>query len=1521
MYWHPRMRHEHKTFPGVDVAVAIAAMAMMRRRHPAFEVGIYAVALGVSLVVMAVSRQASSQTPPPNQAPTFDDSSVERSVAENSPAGSSVGDPITASDQDDTTLAYTLEGADAALFTVAASGQIMVGEDTQLDYETRTGYTVTLRATDPESASATVDVSITVTDVNDPNIIMIMADDAGYEVFGPYGTTQYSTPRIDEIAAAGTVFTHAYAHPLCLPTRVALMTGKQGDRNYEGWHLPEDSYTFADYFRSAGYATAVTGKWQLHLRTIIHQGTPAGDGFDNYCLWYTDSSKGSRYWDPKIECDGTFIDTTAEDYGPDIFVDFIDDFIDENRERPFFVYYPMVLPHGPYELPPGASCSDSDDVQCIFEHMVTRIDHNVGRIYDKLKSAGLLDNTVLFFTGDNGSDPRVVSELDGETIYGDKGVTTDGGTRVPLVVWVPGQEGGREYDDLIDFTDFLATFVSAVGVELPEDEVFDGVSFWERLQGNPGAPREWLYMYYFSNPYGVTGHGIWFSPQSRFVRDKRYKLYDSGDLYDVAADPLEVRLLPWDDTESATARSTLQAVLSSTKLQPAQGITWPLVRPRDPRRVRNRPELVRAKVDRSELTLIYVGLLEADSVPPADSFAVTVDGAARSVTAVSVNTDNTNTVSLTLDSRVYEDESVVVSYTPGTNPVRRRGDVAAFPGVPLVDEPVQNVTPTNRPPVVSGPAAVTYTENATVEVGAYTAVDVDGDDVIWSRSGADAGLFTVVDGVVRFLSPPDYDAYADADGDNRYNVEVRASDGRLTISYPVTVTVTNVNEPPLVSGPSMVSVDENHGGQVARFSTADPESGTVTQSLQGPDRNRLALSGGTLRFVASPDFESPEDSGRDNRYEVTVVGSDGKLVTSHPVTVTVANVDEEGMVELSTVQPQVGTDLETDLSDPDGSVTGLSWMWERSATGTGNWSTITGASGDSYTPTDADLTRYLRVTASYTDGEGSGKTVRAVSDNPVQMAPVSNAPPQFPSSETGMRRVEENTPAGRDIGDPVAAMDPDVGDQPTYKLEGTDSASFEVDRLSGQLRTRDALDFEEKPSYVFTVSVTDASGEEDMLAARVVVVNIDEPPDLSGPTAVGYPENSILPVGIYIAADPERAAITWTLDGPDQDRLRISSQGVLAFVAPPDYENTVDFNADRVFEVTVEASDATNTSARNVLITVGNVDEDGAVTLASASATDRPQVGSLLNATLFDPDGGVQDLEWRWERSSNRRDWIPIFTSNTAAHIPTSADVGHYLKAVVIYNDSEGPAKTAAADTTSTVIDPTQQRGGGSEGAVSGAGGAGVGGGGGDEGLPPRASELFEDIDPGVWYEQAVSWMILHNITSGCNAAMFCPEANLTRQQFVTFLWRAAGRPSGPYQGSEAFADVIPGGYAEQSIGWAVANGVTKGCTPGQYGDSTWQFCPTRPVTRGQMATLLYRHAAADYIGASPPYTDVDPDRFYTPGITWLTDFRVAPGCGPDLFCPNRNATRAEAAVFIYGVAIRPHLWGEGNTNFIPQPQ
>ena len=334
--------------------------------------------------------------------------------------------------------------------------------------------------------------------------------------------------------------------------------------------------------------------------------------------------------------------------------------------------------------------------------------------------------------------------------------------------------------------------------------------------------------------------------------------------------------------------------------------------------------------------------------------------------------------------------------------------------------------------------------------------------------------------------------------------------------------------------------------------------------------------------------------------------------------------------------------------------------------------------------------------------------------------------------------------------------------------------------------------------------------------------------------------------------------------------------------------------------------------------------------ISDLRASGFDQQVSLLWTVPASNGSAITEFQYRQKEGSGAYGgWLDVPGSGplTSGYpVPNLTNGTEYTFQVRAVNGvGEGPASIAA--TATPALSPPDPRppppppDPGGEGSGGGSGGGSGDDSGGVDIQPVKASALFEDVEAGVWYEQAVSWMILQRVTSGCATTLFCPEANLSRRQFVTFLWRAAGRPTPPYLGSEAFGDVTEGGYAEQSIGWAVANGVTAGCTRGEFGDPGWMFCPAQDVTRGQMATLLYRHVESGYQGGAPPYTDVEPDRYYAPGISWLTDFEVARGCGPGLFCPDRAATRAEAAVFINGVAIRPHIWGLGNTSFIPQPQ
>ena len=201
--------------------------------------------------------------------------------------------------------------------------------------------------------------------------------------------------------------------------------------------------------------------------------------------------------------------------------------------------------------------------------------------------------------------------------------------------------------------------------------------------------------------------------------------------------------------------------------------------------------------------------------------------------------------------------------------------------------------------------------------------------------------------------------------------------------------------------------------------------------------------------------------------------------------------DGAGTVTLSAAQPRVDTPLTATLTDPDGGVSGVAWSWHSSQDRT-TWTVISGAAAASYTPAEADVGRYLRATASYTDGKGSGKSAEGVSDNAALAAAQTNSSPAFPSTETGNRAVSEDEAVGQNIGSPVAAAD-DGNDALTYFLGGTDAGFFDIVDTSGQLQTKTDLDYEAKSSYTVTVTARDPPGLADETTVTINVIDVEEP--------------------------------------------------------------------------------------------------------------------------------------------------------------------------------------------------------------------------------------------------------------------------------------------------------------------------------------------------------------------------------------------------------------------------------------------
>ena len=404
-----------------------------------------------------------------------------------------------------------------------------------------------------------------------PNIIMFLADDIGREAFGSYGGTSYKTPNIDRLAAEGMRFTRAYVTPLCTPTRAQLLTGQYNFRNYDYFgYLSTSDRTIANYLQAAGYVTAMAGKWQFSGSFQ----TPHFFGFHEYLLWQLEGPDyWTRYKNPVLTRNGEPTTSHPGKYGPDLFEDFVLDFIDRNKQRPFFVFYANPLPHDPFQPTPGTPEYASHDETSVddakyFGDMVSHLDKNVGSLMARLDALGLRENTLVLFMGDNGTAPRITSTMNGRAVQGDKFGSTDAGVHVPFIAnWKSTITSGQVRDDLVDVSDLFSTMLEAGGSTVANIKQ-DGFSLYSTLTKGTPSPRKWIFTDFYRDrtpgPDTVrTGRPF------RFVQDGRFKLYADGRFFDFLNDPTEAHPLA-DGARSAEARAahqTLQEVMTKMEAE------------------------------------------------------------------------------------------------------------------------------------------------------------------------------------------------------------------------------------------------------------------------------------------------------------------------------------------------------------------------------------------------------------------------------------------------------------------------------------------------------------------------------------------------------------------------------------------------------------------------------------------------------------------------------------------------------------------------------------------------------------------------------------------------------------------------------------------------------------------------------------------------------------------------------------------------------------------------------------------
>ena len=530
-----------------------------------------------------------------------------------------------------------------------------------------------------------------------------------------------------------------------------------------------------------------------------------------------------------------------------------------------------------------------------------------------------------------------------------------------------------------------------------------------------------------------------------------------------------------------------------------------------------------------------------------------------------------------------------------------------------------------------------------------------------------------------------------------------------------------------------IDYPENGTTAVAAFVAYDQDGDAITWSLSGPDDDLFTIDGGLLAFEEPPNYEDPQ-SAAGNVHRVTVEASGG----THDVVVTVTDVDEVGTASIDRRQPQVSRPLGASMRDEDEGVSAQSWQWARSEDGR-TWTHIEGAKSPRRSPAEADEGMYLRATVTYSDKFGPGKTASAVSARRVEERTLSNAAPRFVDRNgdevtTLTWSFPENSAVGRPVGRRVSATDADddilfyeLLDTPD--LEGNNGvARFTIDSTSGQIRVGKVLgaddgeredeatsllgspalpvgenaDEADNSEYVLRVRASDPSTASATVNVIVRVTDANEAPafDEDVPTVLRVRENTDPPTLKFgdddSPVDAETFAVTdqdgdattvpHLVTGDDSEFLEFDTSNKLVF--SEDHEP--DFEEQNSYSITITARSGGRSTTLDVTIEVVDTEDVGEVSLSQR----QPQVGTDINATASDPDGGVSIKRWEWERSAEitvdeegtpsaecRDDpdtpnigvvdgWTPIDGASAAVYTPKPADVGRCLRAKATYTDN-----------------------------------------------------------------------------------------------------------------------------------------------------------------------------------------------------------------------------------------------------------
>ena len=459
---------------------------------------------------------------------------------------------------------------------------------------------------------------------------------------------------------------------------------------------------------------------------------------------------------------------------------------------------------------------------------------------------------------------------------------------------------------------------------------------------------------------------------------------------------------------------------------------------------------------------------------------------------------------------------------------------------------VVTVTDINEAATITGPASPNYAENGTALVAEYLAAGLEVDDsIVWTVGGTDASHFAISEeGGLSFKAPPDYESPSDANQNNIYEITITATDGSLSASLDVLVTVTNINEAPTIAGLTTVGYAENATGAVATYTAVDPESGDpVSWTVGGADALRLAVNEqGVLSFKTPPNFELPSDANQDNTYEIEINVSDGYLSVAHHVSVAVVNANDAPsfpLEQLAVFIPEnscpgahailrgiPGNEGARIDEDGDPLIFALSGADAAAFVIHPPTGYVTLGPGVALNHESAKGAYVLRVSVSDgRDADGNAEATPVPDDFLELVASVMGVdePPVFVESTLQRdrcgrpdgylpvqlrREVTRGSPVSAPAGQPIVAIDPEGG-AVAYKMEtGIVPAPFVIDPVSGRIRVSGDFDFSSR-RRVYTVRVTASDGaQETAIETRISIISAPAPTPTPTPRPTPTPEPS-----------------------------------------------------------------------------------------------------------------------------------------------------------------------------------------------------------------------------------------------------------------------------------------------------------------------------------------------------------------------------------------------------------------------------